>query len=295
MADLAEMPRKSNVLVVDDEPRVCQSVQKILNRRGYEVTQSLCVSAALEFLESGQEFDLVIADLMMPQVGGMELLKIMRDRWPSTPVLIITGYASITSAVDATKRGAVGYLPKPFTPDELERAVMEALCDPSEAADAPATEASTADPIDVDMPFDRKEVAQATSAAFVDHLTRSDVPLIDARTRTVPDFCAKGDRSCKRVVKQGVCKQPECPLTVAERKKKAVAAGPRVAEPAGLRLHPVLPAGRRHRHAAAVSCGVDLNPPGSLGQDLSLVRKDVGPDHPVGIPNPHHRSGPGAT
>ena len=222
MAELAAVPRKSNVLVVDDEPTVCQSVAKILNRKGYEVTRTFCVSAALESLESGSAFDLVIADLMMPQVGGMELLKIVRDRWPDTPVLIITGYASIASAVEATKRGAVGYLPKPFTPEELENAVGEAL-NPPEAADSPVPEASAADPIDVDMPFDRGEVARATSAAFVDHLTRSDVPLVDARARTVPDFCAKGDRTCKRVVKQGICKQTECPQITAERKKAAKA------------------------------------------------------------------------
>jgi DNA-binding NtrC family response regulator len=213
---------QSNILVVDDELTVCQSVEKILRRKGYQVAQALCVSAALDTLETGKSYDLIIADLMMPQVGGIELLKIVRDRWPNTPVLIITGYASIASAVEATQYGAVGYLPKPFTPEELEKAVQSVL-------KAVTAEASAADgmppagPIDVDMPFDGREVAMATSPKYVEHLTRSDFPLIEQRPLPAPDYCSKGQRACKRIAKQGMCKQPECPLMAAEHKKAAKA------------------------------------------------------------------------
>ncbi len=208
---------RTNILVVDDEPGVCRSVEKVLCRKGYQVAQALCVTSALDTLEAGANFDLIIVDLMMPQVGGMELLKIVVDRWPSTPVLIITGYASIASAVDATRHGAVGYLPKPFTPEELENAVDRILR--GVPLQVPRAEAQPpAGPIDVDMPFDSDEVALATSPRYVEHLTRSDMPLAPA-----PDYCSLGKRSCKRMAKQGTCKQPECPLVVAERKKAAKA------------------------------------------------------------------------
>ncbi|HYK88398.1 MAG TPA: response regulator [Acidobacteriota bacterium] len=213
---------QTSILVVDDEAGVCRSVEKILNRKGYQVSQALCVSSALDTLEGGRAFDLIIADLMMPQVGGLELLKIVRDRWPDTPVLIITGYASIASAVESTKNGAVGYLPKPFTPQELEQAVEQVLS--SSPFEVPrADNVTSAGPIDVDMPFDRQEVALATSARYVEHLTRSDMPLIESQPAPAVDYCSKGQRSCKRMIKQGMCKQPECPLMVAERKKAAKA------------------------------------------------------------------------
>ena len=107
MGRMESTERKSKIMVVDDEPMVCRSVEKILNRKGHEVAKALCVSEALDSLEAGATYDLIIADLMMPHVGGIELLKIVRERWPKTPVLIVTGYASIASAVEATRFGAV--------------------------------------------------------------------------------------------------------------------------------------------------------------------------------------------
>ena len=127
MGKIESIAGKSRVMVVDDEPTVCGSVEKILQRKGYEVARALCVSDALDRLEAGNSCDLIIADLMMPQVGGIELLKIVRERWPNIPVLIITGYASIASAVEATRYGAVGYVPKPFTPDELMQEIDRVL------------------------------------------------------------------------------------------------------------------------------------------------------------------------
>jgi DNA-binding response OmpR family regulator len=210
-----------SVLVVDDEASVCRSVEKILCRKGYQVEQALCVSSALNTLEAGTSFDLIIADLMMPQVGGLELLKIVRDRWPDTPVLIITGYASIASAVEATRYGAIGYLPKPFTPQELEEAVQQVLTSPPRRVPQ-AADLMQAGPIDVDLPFDERELASATSARYVEHLTRSDMPLVEHAPVSSTDYCSKGQRSCKRMAKQQqMCKQPECPLIVAERKKAA--------------------------------------------------------------------------
>jgi DNA-binding NtrC family response regulator len=222
---MATLLKTMRVLVVDDERTICAGVEKILVRGGHTVEKALSVADALRLLEANPAFDIVLADLMMPVAGGLDLVNAVRGRWPQLPVVIMTGYASISSAIDVTRAGAVGYLPKPFTPEELENAIERAsIMRPARPAarPKPAPAPKSQDFIDVDMPFDRAEVAAATSAAYVEHLTRSDVPMLD--------FCDMGQRACKRYTSKGVCKQPECPLVVSERKKRVVAAGPRVAD-----------------------------------------------------------------
>jgi DNA-binding NtrC family response regulator len=221
------------VLVVDDEPQVCQSVEKILKRKGYQIEQALCVSSALEMIEKEERLDLIIADLMMPQAGGMELLKTTKDRWPNIPVLIITGYASIASAVEATRLGAAGYIPKPFTPEELEDAVHSVVVRGPWAAPE-SKEGESGKEIDVDIPFDREEVAKATSEEYVRNLSRSDMPLVQAAPKpAASEYCSLGKRNCKRYRTKGVCKQAECPLVVAERKRavRVAAAATAVKDP----------------------------------------------------------------
>ena len=222
MEQISTLKKKMNILVVDDEASVCQSVDKILARRGFDVEQALSAPVAIDNIKSGKQFDLIIADLMMPQVSGMELLKVVRQTAPEMPFLMITGYPSISTAVEATKLGAAGFIPKPFTPGELEEAVEKALSD--------LAKAQIADPlpptgdIDVDMPFDAREVARATSPEFVENLTRSDVPMVHAPARRpamAADFCPSGQRSCKKFVKQGECKGV-CPFVVAEQKKASL-------------------------------------------------------------------------
>jgi len=203
------------VLVVDDERIVCRGVEKILVRRGHQVQQALSVADGVTALAHGPAFDIVLADLMMPQAGGLDMIRIVKDRWPGVPVVIMTGYASIGSAIEATQAGAAGYLPKPFTPEELEAAIerVRIVMTPKPGAKpAPKPLPKAAEIIDVDMPFDAAEVAAATSPEYVRHLTRSDVALAD--------FCDLGERSCKRFKSKGACQQPECPLVVAERKKR---------------------------------------------------------------------------
>jgi DNA-binding NtrC family response regulator len=128
------------ILVVDDEEIVCQSIKKILSRKGYSVDNALNVEDAVKKINDSK-FDLVITDLMMPKTNGMELLKIVRDNYPELDVIMITGYASIDSAVKATKLGASHYLPKPFTPDELNEATEKVLLRHKEKAAQPKQKA----------------------------------------------------------------------------------------------------------------------------------------------------------
>ena len=231
MGEAMLTPTKTvRVLVVDDERSVCLSVEKILTRKGHAVEKAQSVADGILALEKNPAVDVILADLMMPQAGGLDLLRLARTRWPTIPVLIMTGYASIASAIEATRAGAIGYLPKPFTPDELEAAIertfivmkpqaaAKPVAKPApkvqvKASPAPVTVQKPNDIIDVDMPFNAAEVAAATSSSYVQHLTRSDMAVVE--------FCDLGQRACKRFKSKGVCKQPECPLVVSERKKKA--------------------------------------------------------------------------
>jgi DNA-binding response OmpR family regulator len=177
------------------------------------------VENALAILKEAS-FDLVITDLMMPGTDGLELLKILRDDYPELNVVMITGYASIESAVKATRLGAASYLPKPFTPEELAKAAESALADrPMSRAPrttAPAGGSGTGDDIiDVDMPFSASEVARATSDRYVESLTHTDIPV----PKKVADkaYCGTGQRECRKLVLEGKECAGECPIVKKEK------------------------------------------------------------------------------
>lgn len=120
------MKQNCRLLVVDDEPDMLETCQKILERRGHQVTTALDGCAALAAI--GKEaFDLVLADLRMPDLSGLEVLRAAKERDPRTAVIIFTGYASIETALQAVREGAFDYLAKPFSKDQLELAVERGL------------------------------------------------------------------------------------------------------------------------------------------------------------------------
>jgi CheY-like chemotaxis protein len=123
---LAAKPVHPPVLVIDDEVAVNNNIRKILNKKGYHVEQATGRDEALEKIAHSR-FKLVLLDLKMPGVRGLELLQAIRENQPEAKVIIITGYASIETAVEAARMGAVDYLPKPFTPDEVRHATDQAL------------------------------------------------------------------------------------------------------------------------------------------------------------------------
>jgi DNA-binding NtrC family response regulator len=118
-----DIPR---VLIVDDELNICQNCLKILSKTECVVDYSLNGYDALKMMDS-EPFDVVITDLKMTSMGGMELLSRVKKEYPDTLVIVITGYSSVSSAVEVMKTGAFDYLPKPFTPDELRGVVHQAL------------------------------------------------------------------------------------------------------------------------------------------------------------------------
>lgn len=120
------MKNKLSILVVDDEPIVCASCQKILTDKGFKVETALNGKEALKKFKEG-DFDIVIVDLKMPGIDGMEVLRSVKKSKLEVDVVMITGYGTIPSAVEAMKLGAVDYVPKPFTPEELSQIISQVV------------------------------------------------------------------------------------------------------------------------------------------------------------------------
>jgi CheY-like chemotaxis protein len=114
------------VLVVDDEAVAANSVRRTLSRRGFRVDEAFSGNEALNRILS-EMYDLVLLDMKMPDTNGLELLPIIKKHRPNLPVVMVTGYASIDTAVEAIQRGASDYVAKPFTPDELFTATNRAI------------------------------------------------------------------------------------------------------------------------------------------------------------------------
>ncbi len=120
---MASSPR---ILVVDDEMIVCESCQRILEEEGLEVEIALSGTEAFAKMRENP-FDIVITDLKMPGIDGMEVLRTIRREYPDTIVIMITGFSTVETAVEAMKLGAFDYIPKPFTPDEVTIVVKKAI------------------------------------------------------------------------------------------------------------------------------------------------------------------------
>jgi PAS domain S-box-containing protein len=117
---------RARILVMEDETGVAQALQIILTEEGYGVDLATTGQGALDSA-SRKDFDLLVADLRLPDMHGMDVIRQIKKSQPETEVIVITGYASVGSAVEAMKTGAVDYLPKPFTDDQFKSAVEEAL------------------------------------------------------------------------------------------------------------------------------------------------------------------------
>jgi len=104
---------KSKILVIDDEKRMCDSIKVLLSNIGYDVDIAENGKVGINKLKAGQ-YDLVITDLMMPELDGFAVMKYIKENCSGTLVIVITGYASVESAVRAIRSGAYDYILKPF-------------------------------------------------------------------------------------------------------------------------------------------------------------------------------------
>ena len=117
---------KHSILVVDDEAVIREGMRRILSAAGHQVDTSASGRIAIEKIQE-QDFDVVITDLKMPGMDGMEVLKTIKILQPEVPVIIITGYSTVDTAVEAMKNGAFDYIAKPFTSDIIIDKVQKAI------------------------------------------------------------------------------------------------------------------------------------------------------------------------
>jgi DNA-binding NtrC family response regulator len=116
----------AKILVVDDEEVIRDSLRRVLEAEGNQVVVTASGVAAVEKLQE-ETFHVLITDLKMPVMSGMEVLRAIRVLQPDVPVVVITGYSTVETAVEAMKQGAFDYLAKPFTPDQIIEKVSKAL------------------------------------------------------------------------------------------------------------------------------------------------------------------------
>ncbi|MFD2285357.1 response regulator [Pedobacter petrophilus] len=117
---------KKKILIVDDEVNIGLLLSKFLTRDGFEVTNAISGASALEFL-SRETFDLILCDYRLHDTDGREILIKVKENYPSTSVIIITGYSDIKLAVELIKLGAYDYITKPLYPDEILNTIKKAL------------------------------------------------------------------------------------------------------------------------------------------------------------------------
>jgi len=118
--------QNARILVVDDDKHLADNLVEYLVKLGYQATAAYGGREAVSHFEK-EGFHLVITDLMMPEMSGLEVLEAVKALDPQVIVLVITGYGTIESAVAAIKKGAYDFIPKPFKMNELEVVIGRAL------------------------------------------------------------------------------------------------------------------------------------------------------------------------
>jgi DNA-binding response OmpR family regulator len=135
--------RRYHILIVDDEPNVRLVFRTTLESAGYEVAEVEDGDTAIAALETAPA-DVVLLDLQMPRIGGMEVLRRLRESGNDVPVVIVTAHGSIPDAVEAMRLGAIDFLAKPLSPERLRRVVAEVIRRHSESVTQPESEPEAA-------------------------------------------------------------------------------------------------------------------------------------------------------
>jgi two-component system NtrC family response regulator len=115
-----------SILVIDDESVICDACRLVLSEKGHKVDHCLTGKAGLRAIESGR-YDLILLDMKLPDIDGMEILETVRNKVPGSCVVVMTGYSTMSNALQAMRLGAADYLAKPFTDNELVEAVEESF------------------------------------------------------------------------------------------------------------------------------------------------------------------------
>jgi DNA-binding response OmpR family regulator len=114
------------ILVMEDDENVAKGLELVLSEEGYQVNLAGTGALAMQAFQE-KKFDLLVADLRLPDINGMDIIRKIKQQKPKTEVIVITGYGTTATAVEAMKIGVHDFLPKPFTEDQIKRAITEAL------------------------------------------------------------------------------------------------------------------------------------------------------------------------
>jgi two-component system response regulator FlrC len=158
---------QEEVLVVDDEPQMLIAIHETLRRQGYSITTAGSAREALCRLKE-KYYNLVITDMRMPEMTGLDLLKKVKSSTPQTPVVLLTAYGTVQNAVDAMKQGAFDYLLKPFSSDSLESVVRRALETAAERDLPQRYEIVTQDPAFSHLLERARQAAASTATVLVE-------------------------------------------------------------------------------------------------------------------------------
>ncbi|MBC7386726.1 MAG: sigma-54-dependent Fis family transcriptional regulator [Cryobacterium sp.] len=165
---------KGRVLVIDDEKNMVLVIQAMLERAGFEVLAFTDAREAVEVIES-EAFDAIITDLYMPGQGGMEILSHARRHQPQVPVVMITAFGTVESAVSALKKGAFDFISKPFDQAELLAVIEKAVRTHGESEKEPAPLSEISGSTSEKTPFKKHSSEQRTAELEVAFLGESSV------------------------------------------------------------------------------------------------------------------------
>ena len=121
---------KGRVLIMDDEPDVRKVVKMILTKAGYDVIEAEDGEKAIAAIKEGENpllLSVIICDIRMPKINGVEAINYFQQQWPRVPLIVLTGFADMKMAIDFLKIGVVDYLVKPVAKEKLMNAVAKAI------------------------------------------------------------------------------------------------------------------------------------------------------------------------
>lgn len=181
------LPEK--ILVVDDEPLICDFLSEALSMKGYGVIVARNGRKALDIFRKGS-IAAIITDVKMPEMGGLTLLKKVRESSPGIPVVVITAHGTVNDAVDMMKRGAIDYITKPFSASRLYEALEKSMVDRREREDF-SRKIITADPAMLKILDMVRIVAKSKSSVFIQGESGTGKEMIARAIHELSDRCDK--------------------------------------------------------------------------------------------------------
>jgi DNA-binding NtrC family response regulator len=175
-------PAPRHILIMEDESSVAHGLELILTEEGYVVDVAMTGRAALDAFDS-KGCDLLVADLRLPDIDGLEVIRQVKTRRPDTEIIVITGYASVASAVDAFRAGIHEYLSKPFSDDQILTAVEHAL---KEKKEKPAARTSVDFESEEGRLIQKREVIRVLNRTAEDEEFSHD--LLDKGSAALEDY-----------------------------------------------------------------------------------------------------------